>query len=131
MSLRLARSDTAARLGRYALTGGAAAAVDLGGFLLIAPHVAPVLLAAALSFAAAAAVNYALSSAFAFRAATSWRGFALFLGFALIGLAVNAGITGLAAWGGAPLALAKTAGIGIAFGFNFAANHFIVFPRTR
>jgi putative flippase GtrA len=127
---RLGGQSTLSRLGRYALTGGAAAVADLGGFLLLAPHVAPVILAAALSFLIALTVNFALSTAFAFRAAPSWRRFGLFALAAGVGLGINAGVTAGAAALGAPLALAKLIGIGTAFGFNFAANHHLVFPRS-
>lgn len=121
--------SVADRLLRYGLSGGAAAVVDLGGFLLIAEHVSPVFLAAALSFVAAAAMNYALSALFAFRAPPSWRRFGLFFAFAVLGLGVNASVTALVAGVGVGLTLAKLTGIGIAFGFNFVVNHVIVFPR--
>lgn len=127
---RIGQAALPGRLGRYVLTGGAAAVVDLGGFLLLAPHLSPVALAAAASFLIALAVNFALSSAYAFRAAPSWRRFGLFAAFAGLGLAVNTGATAAAAALGAPLAMAKLAGIGIAFGFNFSVNHWIVFRRT-
>jgi putative flippase GtrA len=123
------QGSVADRLLRYGLTGGTAAVVDLGGFLLIAKHVSPVFLAAGLSFAAAAAVNYALSALFAFRAPPNWRRFGLFFAFAVLGLGVNAGVTAFAAAAGVGLAFAKLTGIGVAFGFNFAVNHIIVFPR--
>lgn len=137
---------------RYALTGGLAAAVDIGGFALLVALLDPAggaargegpgqaafpfrgLLAlakpsglwapAVLSFLLAAAVNYRASARWVF--GSDWRdgGRALrfFLG-ASLGLAVNAGTTSalalLAHW---PPVAAKVAGVGLAFGLNFAVN---------
>lgn len=115
---------------RYALTGGTAAVVDLGGFVLLQAAGLGLGLAAGLSFAVAAAVNYALTARFVFAARPGARSFGMFLVFALGGLVINAGVTVLA---GTALALpgwlAKCCGIGVAFGFNYAVNARVVFRR--
>ncbi len=108
----------------YALTGGLAALVDIGGFHLLAPRVSPVAAAAAASFAVAAVVNYLLSSRWVFR--SHWRSgrrAGLFLAFALLGLGINTGVTAMVA-ALLPLhaTLAKVLGVGVAFGANCAMN---------
>lgn len=120
----------------YAGTGGAAAVVDIVGFHLLAAHLAGVVAPAAASFVAAAVVNYLLSAHWVF--GHDWRSAqraGLFLGFALIGLAINAGTTAwiASAWPVHPT-LAKVAGVAVAFGANFLMNARWVFgartPRT-
>jgi len=113
----------------YAMTGGLAAVVDIGGFHVLASHFEGVLLPAALSFLVAAVVNYTLSSLKVYR--SDWRSprrAALFLLFACVGLSINASVTwALAA--ALPIAptLAKVGGVGVAFVANFLMNTFIVF----
>ncbi len=126
---RLFGSDAlSGRFARYLLAGGSAALVDLGGFVLLARAGIGIPAAAAASFAVAALWNFALSSTLVFRLGSTWRRFALFMGFALAGLVVNTGVTILAAlW--LPGALAKVAGIGVAFGANFWMNNSLVFRR--
>ncbi|MEJ7930649.1 GtrA family protein [Ramlibacter sp. AN1015] len=115
--------------GGYLLTGGLAAVVDIGGFHLLAPRLGGLLLPAVASFLLAAVVNYLLTSAFVFR--RDWRNprrAALFLLFATVGLAVNAGSTwALATSLPLPPTLAKVGGVGIAFVANFLMNALIVF----
>lgn len=118
------------QFGRYIIAGGLAACVDLGGFVLLIGAGMAVLPAAMLSFVAAMAVNFALSSRFVFGAGPSWRRLAGFVAFASLGLCLNTAITlgavtvlGLAPW------LAKTCGIGGAFLFNYAVNARLVFRR--
>ena len=127
------------QLAGYAITGGLAAVVDVGVFWVLAQH-QPALVAAALSFAMAAAVNYRLSATWVFHC--EWRNLRQALRFALfaaVGGAVNAGVTAalagwmgaLGPWGTTP---AKVAGIGVAFLVNFAMNARWVFsgaPRAR
>ena len=121
----------AGQAGRYLFTGGAAAIVDIAGFHLLAPRLQGVLLAAVLSFLVAAAVNYTLTSAWVFgRDWRSPRRAALFLLFATVGLAINAGVTWLLATT-LPIAptLAKVGGVAVAFGVNFLMNALLVFGR--
>ncbi len=113
----------------YAMTGGTAAVVDIGGFHLLAPHLPGVLLPAALSFAVAAVVNYLLTSRFVF--GRDWRDARQALRFfalACVGLAINAAMTTLLARVLAPT-LAKAGGVGFAFGANFLMNALWVFGR--
>lgn len=116
---------------RYVLTAGAAAVVDVGGFVLLTGAGMALLPAAVLSFAAAAVVNYLLTSRFVFARGASARGFGLFLAGALVGLAINVGVTVLAVTElGLPAGAAKLLGVGIAFLANFAINAGIVFRRA-
>ena len=116
----------------YALAGGLAAGVDIGGFHWLAPRLQPLVLAAVLSFALAAMVNYTLSSLWVYR--RRWRSLrraALFLGFACVGLAVNAGVTWwLASTLPLHATLAKVGGVATAFGINFWMNTRLVFARA-
>ena len=112
----------------YVVTGGTAAVVDAGGFQLLLSTHAPVLACAAASFSIAAVVNFALTSRFVFAARFAWSRFNAFLAFALVGLVINASVTVLAAaLLPIPALLAKLAGIGTAFAFNFAFNLLVVF----
>jgi putative flippase GtrA len=117
---------------RYILTGGLAACVDLGGFVLLVSAGTQIGLAAAISFVIAAIVNFRLTASFVFQTKGDLRRFWLFLLFAVIGLALNTGVTvaGVTVAGLAP-AFAKIVGIGVAFLFNFAFNALIVFRPAR
>ncbi|UAK23417.1 GtrA family protein [Sphingomonas nostoxanthinifaciens] len=121
------------RLLRYVGTGGTAAVVDIGLFACLVRAGLIVPLAACLSFAMAAVVNYWLTSRFVFGHRRSVAGFAQFLAAALIGLAINVSVTTLAAaLLPIPPVVAKLIGVGVAFGANFLLNALIVFrPRTR
>lgn len=115
----------------YALTGGAASVVDIGGFHLLAPHLGGVLLPAALSFALAAAVNYLMTSRWVFRRDwRSWRQAARFFAFASVGLGFNSGATVLLALV-LPATLAKAGGVAVAFSLNFLMNAMWVFRPGR
>lgn len=116
----------------YAATGGLAAVVDVGGFHWLAPHVGSVLQAAALSFMAAAIVNYGLSSVWVFeRDWRSGRRALLFLMFACVGLGLNAGMTWwLASVLPIHATLAKVGGVATAFTANFWMNTHWVFDRA-
>jgi len=120
--------DFILRLLQYAVTGGIAAVVDAGGFVLLVNAKLGIVVAGCLSFCVAALVNYNLTSQFVFDRAATLRGFASFLVAALIGLTVNIGITfmGVFMVGLPPLA-AKLMGIAIAFIVNFLINLRIVF----
>ncbi len=123
------------QLAGYGVTGGIAAIVDVGMFWLLLPHAAmPV--AAVLSFTVALAVNYRLTATWVFR--RDWRDPAQalrFVLFAMVGMAVNVGVTAaVAAWLAASepreAILAKVAGIGVAFVANFAMNARWVFAAN-
>jgi putative flippase GtrA len=120
--------DLISKLSRYAVTGGIAAVVDLGGFDLLMKadfNIAP---ASVVSFCAAALVNYRLTSHYVFGRDATIQGLALFLLAALTGLTVNVGATlaGVSLVGLPPL-VAKLVGIGTAFLVNFGLNIRIVF----
>jgi putative flippase GtrA len=126
-------SLTLARLGRYGMTGGAAAVVDFGMFAALTAWLVPVPHAAAAAFGVAALVNYALTSRFVFREPLSWRRLCAFLVFAVAGATVNVGVTSLGALAlGVPALAAKVVGIGTAFLVNFWLNCRLVFrPRDE
>jgi putative flippase GtrA len=120
------------QLGRYVLTGGTAAVVDLGGFVALVASGLPVPVAAALSFLLANVANYLLTARFVFGAAPTLRRYPLFLAAASAGFAVNVAVTALLPWAlGVAPAAAKLAGIGVAFGANFLLNAGLVFPANR
>ncbi len=140
---------TAVRLLRYVLTGGSAAVLDLSICTWLVAVGQPLLLASCASFCVAAVVNYALTAFFVFGHPLSLRQLGLFVGVALLGMAVNVGVTLVAAATipfGAVLAHlvdlvglpadiarasaaapAKICGIAVAFLFNFYLNNTIVF----
>jgi putative flippase GtrA len=112
----------------YFITAGVAAIVDVGGFVLLNHLGVPLLAAATASFLVAVLVNYSLSSRFVFKVRPSGAGLLKFAAGALIGLAVNVGVTFVAATSlGLMPALAKIAGVGVAFLVNYAVNAKLVF----
>jgi putative flippase GtrA len=119
------------RLLQYAVTGGAAAVIDAGGFVLLVNAKLNIVAAACLSFCIAALVNYTLTSQFVFNREATLRGFAPFMAGALIGLSANVGVTFTAmSMLGLPPFAAKLIAIAAAFVINFLINWHIVF-RTR
>ncbi len=118
---------------RYAVSGGAAAIVDLGAFAVL-HHVLTmgILPAAIASYGLAVVFNYVFSSAFVYKTPLSGRRFVVFFLAASLGLGVNTGVT-LASVSvlDAPAILAKIIGIGVAFGFNFLLATFVVFRPAR
>ena len=119
------------KIGLYALTAGAAAVVDAGGFALLVQTGMAIPAAGLLSFGVAAVVNYLLTSRIVFGHQPSLRGFALFLSAALVGLSVNVSLTvlGVYALGLQPV-VAKLLGIGTAFFVNCLINLCVVFPSA-
>lgn len=125
---------------RYLLTGGLAALVDTGVFALLLPLTLGLGVSATLSFIVASVCNYWTSATFVFGASRSVSGYLRFLTGAVVGLAMNVGLT---VWfagvlpGIVPSALAaglpdlaivaKICAIVIATIFNFAINILIVF----
>jgi putative flippase GtrA len=122
--------DLLAKLVRYGMTGGLAAIVDAGGFALLLRAGLGIAASGTASFCVAALVNYVLTSRFVFAQGKSATGFVFFFGVAVIGLAINVGVT-LAGvyWLGLPPVVAKVTGIGTAFLINFGLNAGIVFRR--
>jgi putative flippase GtrA len=120
------------KLLRYLVAGGLAAIVDLGGFLVLLSLGMGIVPAAALAFTLAAVVNFSISARYVFSAEATLTRFGAFLGFAVIGLSINTGVTAFSALAlGLPPWLAKCSGIGIAFGFNFLVNASIVFRNAN
>jgi putative flippase GtrA len=123
--------ELAWKLLQYGVTGGIAAVVDAGGFVLLVNARLNIVVASCLSFCIAALVNYSLTSRFVFNREATLRGLAAFTAAALVGLMVNIGVTLLAIFTvGLPPLAAKLAGIGTAFIVNFVINLRVVF-HTR
>ncbi len=115
----------------YFLTGGMAAVIDLGLFLVFEGAGMAVPLAATASFLVAALFNFGSSSLLVFRTPLTLRRFGRFMSVASVGLAINVGVTWLLFSLIASPALSKLIGIGTAFAFNYVAHSLIVFrPAT-
>lgn len=119
--------DLIGKLLQYGVTGGIAAVVDAGGFMLLVNAKLGIVVASCLSICIAALVNYSFTSRFVFNREATVRGLAVFTAAALIGLMVNIGVTFLGVFTVGP---AKLTGIGTAFIVNFLINLRIVF-HTR
>lgn len=115
----------------YGMTGGLAAVIDLGLFLLFERAGMAVPLAAAASFLIAAVGNFISSSLLVFATPVTLRRFGRFLSVASVGLAINVGVTWLAYEALGWPAASKAIGIGTAFGFNYLAHSFLVFSPER
>lgn len=123
--------DLVRKLLQYTVTGGVAAVVDAGGFVLLVNAKLNIVAAGCLSFCIAALVNYALTSQFVFNREATLRGFAPFMAGALVGLTVNVSVTFMTmSMLGLPPFVAKLIGIAVAFVINFLINSHIVF-RAR
>ena len=115
----------------YGMTGGMAAGIDLGLFLVFEGSGMPVVLAATASFLVAAVFNFTSSSLLVFRTPLSWSRFARFVSVATVGLTINVSITWLI-YQLLPIpAVAKSIGIGVAFAFNFVAHSLLVFGSPK
>lgn len=124
-------ASTAGALLRYLMTGGTAAAVDIGGFALLSWTRVPLVFAAACSFGAATVVNFLLSSRWVFRATPTQRKYLVFLMGAVLGLLVNVGLTYIGImYLELPRTPAKALAIGTTFLLNFWINARVVF-RTE
>jgi putative flippase GtrA len=127
-----AMRELLAKLVRYGMTGGIAAIVDAGGFALLVGAGLGIAASGTTSFCVAALVNYFLSSRFVFGQGRTATGFAFFFAVAVIGLAINVGVTLVGVyWLGLPPIVAKITGIGTAFLINFGLNACFVFRRSR
>jgi len=118
----------AAKIARYAVSGGAAAVVDIGGFsVLHSAHVSSIL-AAACSFVTATVVNYALACRWIFGASPSALGYALFLSGASLGLVINVSVTAAGvSWLDLRAPIAKTVAVAVTFFVNFFCNNNLIF----
>lgn len=116
----------------YGMTGGTAAIVDFGLFLVFEGVFGiAVPLAATGSFLIAALVNFAISSLLVFKTPLTPRRFMRFLSVASIGFTINVGVTWLLYELRGDPVLAKAIGIGTAFVFNYVAHSFLVFGRPE
>ena len=117
----------------YALVGGAAAIVEWAVFYVAVRRAGMHYIPAALSgFVLATLVNYYISSRYAFlrRQGSGGRELGQVYAVSVIGLAVNLGTTvALVELARAGEMLAKVAGTGCGFLFNFAGRQFWVFDR--
>lgn len=134
------------KAGRYLITGGAAAMVDIGVFAALFASGLMVPVAAGFSFLVATVFNYSICAPFVFGARRSIGGYLRFLAAASFGFVINVALT---SWLPGPLAallpadlaaalpplpiVAKLIAIAIAFGINFTINLLVVFraPETR
>jgi putative flippase GtrA len=120
------------KLARYVCTGGLAAIVDLGGFVLLARFGWPLVVAAAASFLVAMLFHYVAASRIVFAHALSWSRFTSFALASLLGLAANTGVTSAAAYLFALTpAWSKVLGIGAAFAVNFSVNLLVTFRERH
>jgi putative flippase GtrA len=120
--------DIITKFFKYFLTGGIAALVDVFLFALLNGFGASVLLASAVSFCIAACVNFSLTSTIVFGQRGTLRRFSYFFAFAVVGFAINVGVTTAASLLLAiPHVADKLLGIAIAFVANFVLNLTIVF----
>ena len=121
-------SELTQRLVRYAFTGGAAAVIDIGGFALLSSVRVPVVLAATVSFLAAAIVNYLLTSRLVFQEAATVRRFGAFLAGTLLTLVINVSITSAGViYLSLPHTLSKIIAVGTTFFISFWVNANLVF----
>lgn len=119
--------------GRYLVASVVALGFDMGSFFVLLAAGLPAAPAATLSYSLGIAVHWLISSRAVFTAGVAQRGpartrqKALFVGSALVGLALTAGIVGLgAALGAAPL-VAKVAAVGVSFVATWLLRARIVF----
>ena len=121
---------------RYFLVGGAAAAVDVGLFMLFAQGLGlPYLRVAAATFVLATLVNYFLSVRFVFVSGLRFRRrweIALVFAVSAVGLLVNQAILwACVELGGFGLLGAKLAATAVVFSWNYLARRHIVFGATK
>ncbi|MGX7925039.1 GtrA family protein [Tsuneonella sp. HG094] len=124
------------RLVRYGLASVGALAIDVGSFLAaLAAGVAPVA-ASALGYSIGIMTHWLLSSRAVFADSVAERGpdrtrqKALFVGSALIGLALTTAIVGVADAGGLDPRLAKLAAIVVSFAATWMLRNRVVFRRA-
>jgi putative flippase GtrA len=119
------------KLGGYFCTAGAAAVIDIGGFVALIQAGLSVLAAATSSFLTAMVFNYLATSRWVFKKSVRVKTFLIFAAASLMGMTVNVTITAVAmASFHVPAVLAKIVGVGVSFLVNFAVNYGITF-KTR
>ncbi len=121
------------RLVRYGLASVGALAVDIGSFLALLALAVPAAAASGLGYGLGIVAHWLLSSRAVFAESVATRGRqrtkqkALFVGSAMIGLALTTGIVGLAALGGLDPRLAKLAAIVVSFAATWTLRNKVVF----
>ena len=116
----------------YFLVGGACALIDIALFWSVWKLTRFLYGAFAFSFVCSTAANYYLSVRYVFERTTRSREQAVLLVYvaSAIAVAVNLALfSGLVELVGIHPVLAKVAGIGAGFGWNFASRYFWIFPR--
>lgn len=122
-----------ARLVRYVLASVGALAVDLGSFLALLALAVPAAAASACGYALGIVAHWLLSSRAVFADSVAEKGRertrqkALFVGSALIGLALTTAIVGLADLAGLDPRLAKLAAIAVSFAVTWMLRNKVVF----
>lgn len=121
-------THTGRRLLQYLITGGTAAAIDIGGFALLSHARVPLVLAAACSFGAATVVNFLLTARWVFCVRPTRQRYVVFLIGAAVGLLVNVAVTYVGVtYMGLQRPPAKAVAISTTFLLNFWINARIVF----
>lgn len=124
------------RLLRYGFASVAALAVDLGSFLALLALSVPAVLASALGYSLGIITHWLFSSRTVFTDTVAQRGpertrqKALFVGSALIGLALTTIIVGGGELAGIDPRIAKLAAIGVSFAATWLLRSRIVFRAT-
>ena len=124
------------RLVRYGLASVGALAIDVGSFLAALASGAPAAAASALGYSIGIATHWLLSSRAVFADSVAERGpdrtrqKALFVGSALIGLALTTAIVGLADAGGLDPRAAKLVAIIVSFAATWTLRNRVVFRRA-
>jgi putative flippase GtrA len=122
-------------LARYVLASIGALAVDIGCFLTLLTLAAPAALASAMGYSAGIVAHWLMSSRAVFADGVAARGpgrtrqKALFVGSALVGLALTTAIVGLAARAGIDPRAGKLAAIAASFAATWLMRRRIVFRQ--
>ncbi|MEM1131183.1 MAG: GtrA family protein [Pseudomonadota bacterium] len=128
MNLRAQITALTPKFFGYLASGGTAAVVDLGAYIVLVHLDLAPFPAAVLSFCFACVVNFLLSARYVFRTDAGLARFRQFFVFAVIGLVINATVTtAVASVLPEPIWLPKLVGIAVAFVFNFLINALHVF----
>ena len=119
------------RLLRYAVTGGSAAIIDVGGFALLAAQRMPVIPAATCSFLAATVVNFLLSSRWVFHKRATVKRYGSFLSGSLFSLLLNVTTTSICdVYFKVPRGVSKIVAVGVTFLFSYWINARLVFGSS-